>query len=165
MNLLDWARFELERLTNGVGENDEMQKVMNENILELLGVFSKQGHTGFSANYLIPILSRLMSYKPITPLTGEDDEWDDVSAWWDAKSVQQNKRFSAVFRENNDNSTAYWVDGRVFSDDGGKTWFIKGGGASSVRVCFPWMVPDKPEHIILKNGKCQCEYQGVNQNN
>lgn len=148
--LLKWAESELDRL---VKDNDEMQREINKDILDVVKVFSEQGHSGFSASYAINLLNRLLSWKPVTPLTGEESEWGEVRPWNEGNNLQQNLRCSAVFRNNFDNSTAYYIDGKVFSDDGGRTWFTKGGKGSSVSVTFPYAVPDKPEYIIINEGE------------
>ena len=41
--------------------------------------FANEGHSGFSASYAISILTKLMDFKPLSPLTGEDDEWNNIS--------------------------------------------------------------------------------------
>ena len=69
-----------------------------EGTLELLDVFGKQGHSGMSAPYAISIFEKLASFKPLTPLTGEDWEWEDVSEFFQ-ESMLQNKRFSSVFKK------------------------------------------------------------------
>jgi hypothetical protein len=144
-NLVTWAKEELDRL---VKDGDEMQLEINKDILQIVETFSEQGHSGFSANYALNAIKRLLDWKPITPLTGEDDEWCSVPVYDDGSNKQQNKRCSAVFRENFDNSTAYYIYGKVFSDNGGKTWFTNRN--SFVPVTFPYTVPEKPERIIVK---------------
>lgn len=132
MNIIEYAREELKRIG---GLDDPYQQLINSNILELIEVFDKQGHSGFSANYLIPRLARLLDFKPLTPLTGEEDEWNG----------NQNKRCFSVFR--NPDGTAYDIEGKIFSDDGGETWFTSKD--SWVPVEFPYVVPNEPEKIIL----------------
>jgi hypothetical protein len=153
MSLTQWAKAELDRL---VKDDDEMQKEINKDILHIVEVFSEQGHSGFSASYALNIIKKLLAWKPITPLTGENDEWGEVQSWDRGENSQQNKRCSAVFRKNFDNSTAYYIDGKVFSDNGGHSWFQKGcsGGCngSATPVLFPFKVPEKPEYIYL-NGE------------
>lgn len=141
MSLVQHAENELNRLLVGCEdpESKEMQEMINGNILEVVKVFSEQGHSGFSAGYAIRMISKLLNYKPITPLTGEDDEWNEVGT-----GVFQNKRCSEVFKENGE---AYTIHGRVFSDNGGRNWFTSVG--SRVPVVFPYSVPDKPEYIYL----------------
>lgn len=148
MNMVEWSKVELDRLLKD-GNEEGMQKEINEDILDIVKKFSSQGHSGFSASYALGIIKRLLDWKPIQPLTGEDDEWYDVPTWDDGENQQQNKRCTAVFRRNFDNSTAYYIDGKVFSDDGGKTWFTNGKRGSFVAVTFPYSVPEKPEYIIL----------------
>lgn len=139
MEFVEWAKSELDRL---VKDDDEMQKAINADILEIVEVFAKQGHSGFSGSYALSILTRLLDWKPITPLTGEDDEWNEVG-----EGVYQNKRCSSVFKEN---GQAYWMDGKIFSDDGGQTWWTNRN--SRVPVTFPFTMPDHPEKVILTDG-------------
>lgn len=149
MNLVDWAKEELNRLVTDDSDGAEMQKAMNKDILQVVEVFANQGHSGFSASYALGILKNLLAYKPITPLTGGDDEWCSVEEWNKDDNTQQNKRCFGVFRKNFDNSTAYYMGGKVFSDDGGESWYTCVD--SRVPVTFPYTVPEKPEYIILEN--------------
>lgn len=142
-NLVKWAESELERIG---GQDDELQQMMNKGVLDIVELFAEQGHSGFSAPYAIGLIQRLLDWKPITALTGEEDEWAEPFKS-DTENTQQNKRCSAVFRKNNDNSTAYYIEGKVFSDDGGETWFTNRD--SFVPIEFPYTVPEKPERIIL----------------
>lgn len=143
--MVDWAKKELDRLNK---DGDEMQELINNDILEIVQVFASQGHSGFSASYALSIIKKLLDWKPITPLTGEEDEWNDVPEWDKGDNTQQNKRCSAVFRKNFDNATSYYLYGKVFSDNGGKSWFTNLN--SFVPVTFPYTVPEKPEYIILE---------------
>lgn len=150
MSMVAWAERELDRLMpsdDTDADAVEMQKTINDDILQMVRVFSEQGHSGFSSGYALSIIKRLLAYKPITPLTGDDDEWCSP---FDNEGTQQNKRCSAVFRKNFDNSTAYYLDGKVFSDNGGESWFSSKGLGSFTPVTFPFTVPEKPEYIILE---------------
>ena len=140
MGLVEYAKKELSLLGD-----DKMQQHMNANILELIRTFANQGHSGFSASYLISVLSRLMNFKPLTPLTGDESEWGDCLGNKD--DTQQNKRCSAVFRKNHDNAAAYYIYGKVFSDNGGITWYTNRN--SHVPITFPYSVPDKAEKVYL----------------
>ena len=139
--LVKWAENELERL---VKDGDEMQIEINNDILQIVKTFAEQGHSGFSATYALGLLNRLLDWKPISPLTGEEDEWGEPYC---DDNTQQNKRCSAVFRKNFDNSTAHYLHGKIFSDDGGKTWWSNID--SRVPVEFPYVVPEKSERVIL----------------
>jgi hypothetical protein len=133
----------------------DMQYEITNDILNIIGLFREYGFGKDEANKL----RRLMDWKPIIPLTGSEDEWNDVSSYVGPRSkIQQNKVCSAVFRDNFDNSTAYYIYGRVYSDNGGHSWFTTGGKQlqSSIPVTFPFEVPDKPEYIYL-NGEDSTE--------
>ena len=138
MNLIEHAKNEF-KLLNWPG-NDEMQKVMCENILEVLEVISKQGHSGFSIQYLMNHVNRLVNYKPISPLTGKDDEWNDVG-----EGLLQNKRCGAVFK-NTDTNNAYYLDGIVFIAPDGCGFTSK---QSHINIEFPFNPPEKPEYIYF----------------
>lgn len=144
MGTKEYGRKELERIGYFKEGDDPYNDAVANAILELLEVFDKQGHSGFTAPYTAGIFYRLAMYKPITPLTGEDDEWNEVPV---PGSIHfQNKRYSAVFKDKRDGK-AYNVEGKVFSDDGGETWFTNRN--SRVYIEFPYIVPDKPEEVIL----------------
>lgn len=123
---------------------DAMQAMMCNNILELLEVFSKQGHSGFSAAYLRARLNLLMDFKPLAPLTGEDREWTKVD-----DDLWQNRRCSTVFK--NANGEAWNIDGIVFWEwykDPETGEMIRNSFTSSdsfVPVTFPHKVPEEPE--------------------
>lgn len=146
--LYGYAKKELERIESGCEDKESlsMQQAIDKNILDLIKVFSNQGHSGFTAPYVIDILQRLLHYKPLTPLTGEDDEWEDVTSYGYDTPTFQNKRCSAVFK---DDKGAYWVEGKIFSSDLGHTWYTNSD--SCVPVTFPFNVPDKSEVVIIDN--------------
>jgi len=104
-------------------------------VVELIKKFSDQEHSGMSAGIAINLFHRLSKYKPLTPLTGEDDEWTEVGT-----DVFQNKRCFSVFRRDGE---AYNIDGIVWKDrENGSTYTDR---ESRIPVTFPYTVPDKPE--------------------
>lgn len=153
MSLVNFAQSELDKILAKCEdeESQRLQILITKDIMEIVKVFSDQGHSGSTASYVMSAIHKLLDWKPLSPLTGEDDEWHCP---FDGASTEQNKRCSAVFRENHDNSTAHYIDGKVFSDDGGQTWFTNRD--SSVPVIFPYVVPDEAERIIL-NGETETE--------
>jgi hypothetical protein len=155
-----WAKAELDRLLVGCEAKEgkdglEMQKLITKDILDIVKVFCTQGHSGTSASYTLGKIKRLLDWKPISALTGEESEWGEPHNS-NGTTTQQNGRCSAVFRDNFDNSTAHYIYGRTYSDNGGHSWFTgnhKGGIVqSSTPVTFPFYVPDKSEYIYL-NGE------------
>ena len=128
-NLLDFAKSELEFA--GYFNGDEMNQAMADGVLQLLEVFSEQGHSGFSASFAVSLFRELASFKPITPLTGEDDEWFEIS-----DGAFQNKRYSGLFKQaDRFDGKAYDINGKVFRDPDGSTWT---SSDSFVPVEFPY---------------------------
>jgi len=146
-NLIKHAEKELDLL--GMTGGDEYESAMRKHILHMVKEFADEGHSGFSAQYAIQILTRLMHFRPLTPLTGEDSEWNDVASYGDGTIMRwQNNRHSSVFKDAD--GSCYDIDGKVFWE-----WsrFFENGLAvktyytsrdSRVPVTFPYTVPDKP---------------------
>lgn len=149
-NMLKWAEQELRYAGYDINDpEDGPNRWLAEGTLELLKVFSEQGHSGMSAPYAVALFEKLATWKPISPLTGEDDEWVDVS-----ENTWQNRRNSAVFKEAD--GQAYWGFGRVFwewysGDDGKPSKSAFTGHGSRVDIEFPWTQPDKPEYVFVPN--------------
>jgi hypothetical protein len=150
-NMLKWAEAELKLAGYDINDpEDGPNRWLAEGTLELLKVFSEQGHSGMSAPYAIALFEKLASWKPIAPLTGKDDEWMEVgtNAW-------QNKRNSAVFKK--EDGQAYWMDGRVFwewysapdIDDGKPFKSSYTSSGSRVNIEFPWTQPDEREYVFV----------------
>jgi hypothetical protein len=141
-NLISYAEDELNRIGMTEDSPDEMNVEMRKHIVHMVKEFSEEGHSGFSGRYALNILTKLLDFKPLTPLTGADDEWNDVGEdYW------QNKRCSSVFKKAD--GTCYDIDGKVFwewyRDENGeavKTYYS--GSGCSVPVTFPYTPPDKP---------------------
>ena len=136
-NLVDYAKDELKRIgmiDSGEPYNDWATKA----ILDLIELFDSQGHSGFTAPYVENAFHRLAMFKPLSPLTGKDDEWNELKDGW-----FQNKRYSAVFKD--EDGIAYNSEGKVFTDDNGVTWYTCKD--SRVDITFPYVVPDKPEYV------------------
>ena len=111
-----------------VDQEDGPNLWIQQNVLELLRVFSKQGHSGSSAPYCIEMFTKLALFKPLGPLTGEDSEWVEVG-----EGLFQNVRCSRVFKDAT--GRAYDIDGIVFRDANGTTYTSK---ESHVDVSFPY---------------------------
>lgn len=142
-NLIEFADGELDRITK---DSEGIQDVMNSNVLDIVRIFSEQGHSGFSASYAIAQIRRLLDWKPLTPLTGEEDEWNG----------RQNTRYSAVFR--NEDGTAYNIEGKIFTDNGGQSWYSC--RESFVPVTFPYNVPESPTRVYKYHFDGNAEFEG-----
>lgn len=148
-NKLTWAEQELKLAGYDINDpEDGPNRWLAEGTLELLKVFSEQGHSGMSAPYAVALFEKLASWKPLSPLTGADDEWTEVGP-----DVWQNKRASNVFK--GEDGRAYWMDGIVFwewhsspdIDDGKpyKSYFTSRDSRVFIDS-FPWTMPEKPEY-------------------
>ena len=101
-------------------EEDGPNKWIQENVLELLEVFSRQGHSGFSANFAINYFKELATFNPLSPLKFDDDEWNDVSEEI-GQTIYQNNRLSSVFKDGK-NGKPYYLDAVVFRTENGATF-------------------------------------------
>jgi len=106
MSLLDFAKSELTHIGMGEDANDEMDIAMRDHILKMVEIFAEEGHSGFSASLALSLLQKLLDFKPLSPLTGEDSEW------LKCENVYQNKRCFSVFKDEEGN--AYDIRGLVF---------------------------------------------------
>ena len=146
-NMTSFAEKEMDII--GLTEDDDMNGAMRKHILHMVEQFSEEGHSGFSASYALSILQKVLAYKPLSPLTGEDSEWNDMSDYGRGDSLYQNKRYSSVFKEGKDGE-AYDVDGKVFWDwytdpkTGERTKSYYSCGESRTPVIFPYDVPESP---------------------
>ena len=84
----------------GIGRNAEHGESQH---IATDGVVENQGHSGFNISYVMSVFKRLVQFKPLKPLTGEEDEWLET----DYGSTQQNKRFSEVFSVKTEKPTGF----------------------------------------------------------
>jgi len=108
-NLIDHANRELtlagypeltREYKRGNAEFDVNMEIRKD-IMELVTMFAKQHHSGASAGYVTRVLTDLLQYKPISPLTDNPEEWNEVGeGFWQCKREPS-----------------------CFSTDGGKTYY------------------------------------------
>lgn len=102
MGLVDHAQVELQMMGLFDKEGDFYEGMTGKAVMELIETFAKQGHSGMSAGIVADLFHKLANYKPLQPITGKDEEWNERNygdgPYW------QNKRESGLFKE---------ADGRV----------------------------------------------------
>ncbi len=98
-------------------EKDDPNRWIQEGTLELLEVFAKQGHSGGSAPFAISYFKKLASYEPLCPVTGADEEWNEVSR----DDMFQNKRCSALFKDGSDGKP-YYIEAIVWESGKDRTY-------------------------------------------
>jgi hypothetical protein len=111
-NLVSHAKRELE-LAGLFGKNDFYDGYTGKAVLELVEVFAKQGHSGMSAPLTIKLFKELADFKPINPITGNDDEWEEVG-----DNTYQNNRLSSVFKKGKE-GRPYFLDAIVWREENG----------------------------------------------
>lgn len=94
-SLLQTAKAEL-RAAGMFADDADYDGDIAVQVMALMETFCAYGHSGASAAQTLLTFDRLVQGKPLTPLTGDDNEWDDVH---DVAGVQQNLRCSTVFRD------------------------------------------------------------------
>lgn len=152
-NLTTFAEKEL-RLAGWLDEDSMYDGMIGEAVLSMIRQFADEGHSGMSAGIAISVFSKLARFEPLTPLTGEDDEWTEVYDSFKAVAITepndeareiidainapkrerlwQNKRCSHVFKDENG---AYDSQGRVFREPSGACFTSRD---SRVPITFPY---------------------------
>ena len=130
MSLLEHADSELRLAGFNPDSKDFFSRTIYKNIMEIVKAFSGQGHSGGSAEVVTGILGSLLAYKPLSPLTGEDSEWNTQNP-----GFIQNVRLSSVFKDPK-TGECYDIDGIVFEEPNGVRF--GSGQWSRVPVTFPY---------------------------
>ncbi len=141
-NLHDHALRELKAVEMDPNSTEENQnKWIAENLLELIDVFAKQGHSGSSASYCRQVFNKLADYQVLSPLTGEDNEWWAPSPDGpNGRVLLQNIRCAHVFKDAD--GRTYDISGKVFREPDGVCFT---SGDSHVDITFPYI--PKAEYV------------------
>ena len=118
-NLLKHAERELKLI--GYDGKDEYNNMAKAAIMELLTTFANQGHSGFSAYYIVTLFNKLAKCETLSPLTGNDDEWNDVSDM-SGEMLFQNNRDSRVFK---DATGTYFIEAIIWNESGESSYTNK----------------------------------------
>ncbi len=98
------AQVELELLSQSATdpENRPLIEEFKEEIIALCEKFGKSGQSGGSYKYTARALSMavetLCCFETIAPLTGADEEWNDITNMNNGEPMWQNKRESGLFK-------------------------------------------------------------------
>lgn len=117
--------------------NDPVDQYANsivDSVEDLVKVFLAQQHDDASAAETIRVFALLAKFLPLGPLTGQDDEWCDISSEMGKPggTSWQNRRCSSVFR---DGDVVYNSTGRIFREPDGSCYQ---NYDSRVPVTFPY---------------------------
>ncbi len=105
MGLVEHAEREL-KLAGLFDKDSDYGGMLGESTMKLIKCFAEEGHSGMSASIQVDLFRRLASYKNLTPITDNPEEWMYVADERVDKPIYQNKRSSDLF-----------------SNDGGKTYY------------------------------------------
>lgn len=137
-------------------EDSDYGGMIGTAVMELVQAFADQGHSGASAGIVIGILAKVLAYKPLSPLTGAEDEWIDVSEEMGSakNSLFMNKRCFRVWKTGE--GEAYDNEGKVFIDADGYYYTSR---ESRVPVTFPYTPTQEyikvvPEEVDLPHSNC-----------
>lgn len=108
-NLVAHARRELALINQRADKGDEYTEEEIEGFIRVVQAFVDMGHSGGSAPFAIGIISDLLQYKPLAPLTDDPDEWvfHGEETWGARGGIWQNRRH-----------------GEAFSHDGGQSYYL-----------------------------------------
>lgn len=122
-NLKDFAEKELDLLIKSV-ENKGDTPLIKEFVPEILSLVDKFGNSGqsggsapYTAGSIISALKKLLLFQPISPVTGEDHEWDNSIS----EETWQNKRCYGVFKKGS-KGDPYYLDAIIWKTPSGATW-------------------------------------------
>lgn len=115
--------------------DDEWQKLICDQVVELLDIFAGHGHSGSSAPYAVGLFKQLAMFEPIVPLTGDDEEWNGTE-----DDTMQNNRCSHVFKGKD--GVAYDIQGKVFREKNGCCYT-----SSDSRVYIEFPYTPKTEYV------------------
>lgn len=137
MELKDYVRKELELVSD-----ESIPAKAKQDITNFVVEIEKQFDDRDYAN----VMYRLLSHRPLTPLTGADDEWEAKGICDDAEgdhTVYQNLRCGSVFKRGK--------NGRPFDMNGRALYDVNGNfkGYMKTYITFPYTVPMNPSRIIV----------------
>lgn len=105
-DLVRFARAEL-RAAGLFHEDADYNGDVAVQVMALMETLCAYGHSGASQKATLDAFVRLAAHKPLTPLTGEDDEWPRVSTeTHDGASIWRNLRDPSVFKNEDEQAFA-----------------------------------------------------------
>jgi len=76
--------------------------LIGKEVMEMIHVFDKAGHSGVSANIVADVFHKLATWGILTPLTEENADWQEIS-----DGCKQSCKISSVFK---DKKGIYYLD-------------------------------------------------------
>lgn len=179
MSLETWAEKEIELACQR--ERDSAAKVGHEedaeygiacykSALKAFKSLLEDGHSGMSISITRQILNQLILGEPLSPIIGEDDEWEDVSYEGMPEGVieeYQNKRMSSLFKYVHEDGTVKYSDVQRVTcyesshdDIQGGVPFHNGFINRIIDEVKPITLPYVPQHLKVYVTECLYEESG-----
>jgi len=117
-NLVKHAKRELQAAGMYSDDMNYGAGTIANNVLEVITLISKQGHSGGSMEQFLLVFNKLIAFENIAPLTNDPAEWVDMSSFGGPGPMHyQGLRNSSAFSA--DGGKTYWlisdrVDGQSF---------------------------------------------------
>lgn len=105
-----WAKKEIEiAMKNDKGESElynALKRQTYESALNAYDALCNDGHSGFSIHLTMEILNRLVKGLPLTSITEDNVEWQDITLPNDKYKKYQSARYTSLFKE------VHMIDGK-----------------------------------------------------
>jgi hypothetical protein len=95
--LVNFAKAEL-RASGWFDADADYDGAIAPVVVSMMETFTAYGQSGGSADITVNVFAKLARHIPLTPLTGEDDEWYEPLEMSEPR-WQQNKRCHTIFRD------------------------------------------------------------------
>jgi len=110
-NLYQHALTEL-KLAGLLDKDSDYNGMLGEAVLDIVEIFAKQGHSGFSAAMTVQLLEKLLRYEALTEITNNPEEWFNCVEKYGKDVVGADISLFQCKR-----------NPALFSTDGGKTYY------------------------------------------
>lgn len=158
--LVEWAREEVRLIKeHDLKDNDPDELSIKyaascyDSALEAFEVLCNQDHSGMSIKMTQFILNKLIDIHPLTPITGEDSEWNECGRREDSTKIYQNKRYYALFKYVDADGTVSYSDNDYFAiKDIHDGRCYSGGVASHIVKDEKWLPEIKMPYMPLNRG-------------
>lgn len=135
-----FAKEEL-KLAGFFDKDSDYNGMVGPAVMELIEVFGKQGHSGYSAGLVANLFSKLARFEPINPIMGTPEEWFEP-----VDGMFQNRRCSAMFKDGK-GGRPYYLDAICWRTPKGITYT---GTASNIQSRqFVKAFPFTPKTFVI----------------
>ena len=157
MNMTEWAENEVKLACTGEPDDEVLDKYAESCYQSALKAFKslcEDGHSGMSIGFTLSILNRMVKHKPLTPIEGKDDEWDEgLRGACNERTSYQNKRCTSLFKNiYDDGHTEYHDTNRtvVFYNGENNIAYNNGHVSRLIDKLHPITFPYMPEETAYK---------------